>query len=259
MSNLSRRVSARVKRLWYRPLVFIMVKAFIVNLPRNILRLLDATLGKWLRHLMFMMVRTYYSLFYNVSCSGKNLLQNKPGTLILATHVSRHDGPLISAMLYTTHRIRPTVHYTEYYSWLQWLPMFIISAIPVSSPKKWPAARRQAHKDQTLDVFQKVLDNENSILLFPAGKIRTGPREIIAPNLSGVHEILRLEPNTPVMLLRIGGLGKFQDAEYDKFWTFLGRKKGRRHVSIDIQPLTDLDPALELAEFNVKLETLLNS
>jgi len=61
------------------------------------------------------------------------------------------------------------------------------------------------------------------------------------------------------MLMRIGGLGQFQDAKYDGFWSFLGRKKGRRHVSVHIDPLTDLDASMPLEPFNQKLETLLNS
>ena len=222
-------------------------------------RFFDATLGKWTRHFLFVLVRSYYGLFYNVSCSGKQLLQDAPGTLILATHVSRHDGPLISAIFYSTARIRPTVHYDEYYSLAQWFPMFVAGAIPMSSPKSWPEEKRQARKAETLEIIHKVLANNNPILLFPAGKVRRQPEEIIAPYLSGVHEILRAEPDTPVMLLRLGGLGTFQPAVYDGFWSFLGIKKGRRHISADLTLLTDLDASLELAEFNAKLETLLNA
>jgi len=222
-------------------------------------RFLDATLGKWIRHVLFLVLRTYYALFYNVSCSNKQLLQDGPGSLILATHVSRHDGPLISAILYTTARIRPTVHYNEYYSWSQWFPMYMASAIPMSSPKSWPEDKRQKRKAETIRVIHKVLANSNSILLFPAGKIRTEPQEVVAPYLSGVHEILRAEPDTPIMLLRLDGLGKYQAARYDGFWSFLGLKKGRRHVSVDIRPLVDLDPSMDLAEFNTKLENYLNT
>ena len=222
------------------------------------MRFLDATLGKWLRHFLFVFVRTYYALFYNVSCSNKHLLQDQPGTLILATHVSRHDGPLITAILYTTLRIRPTVHYDEYHHWSQRVPMFIVSAIPMSSPKSWPDERRKERKRHILGVIHKVLSNGNSILLFPAGKVRRQPKEVIAPYLAGVHEILNAEPDTPVMLLRLDGLGKFQYAKYDGFWSFLGIKKGRRHVSVDITPVTDLDPSLELGAVNAKLEDLLN-
>ncbi len=223
------------------------------------IRFLDATLGRWLRHFLFLLVRTYYALFYNVSCSNKVLLQDQPGTLILATHVSRHDGPLIAAILYTTVRIRPTVHYDEYYSLAQWLPMFIVSAIPMSSPKSWPDDKRRERKKQTIEVIHRVLTNGNSILVFPAGKIRTTPKEVVEPYLSGVHEILRANPKTPVVLLRLDGLGKYQYAKYDGFYSFLGIKNGRRHISVTIEPVTDLDPAMDLAPFNARLETLLNT
>lgn len=222
------------------------------------IRFLDATLGRWLRHFLFVLVRTYYALFYNISCSNKHLLQDCPGTLILATHVSRHDGPLIAAVLYSTTRIRPTAHYNEYYSWAQWLPMFVTSTIPMSSPKSWPEEKRRARKARTLEVIHKVLARGSAILVFPAGRIRKQEREIVEPYLTGVHEILRAEPETPVMLLKLGGLGKFQPARHDLFWSFLGIRNGRRHVSIEISPVNGLDPAMELAPFNARLEELLN-
>lgn len=222
------------------------------------LALLDRTIGRWLRHFFFVLVRSYYALFYNVSCANKHLLQDQPGTLILATHVSRHDGPLISALLYTTMRIRPTVHYNEYYNWAQWFPMVVAAAIPMSSPKTWPDAKRKARKAQTLQTIQQGLVDGNAILLFPAGKIRRQENEIVEPYLSGVHEIIKAAPDTPLMLLRIDGLGKFQFAKYDLFWSFLGIKKGRRHVSVTLTTLDGLDPSLPLTDFNKHLETLLN-
>ncbi|MBU2993267.1 1-acyl-sn-glycerol-3-phosphate acyltransferase [Octadecabacter sp. 1_MG-2023] len=220
-------------------------------------RFLDNTLGKWTRHFFFVLLRTYYGLFYNVSAAGKHLLQDTDGVLILATHVSRHDGPLIATTLYSTKRVRPTVHYDEYHNLAQWFPMYVAGAVPMSSPKSWPEDRRTARKEETLSKIHDLLGQGNSILLFPAGKVRRQPEEIVAPYLTGVHEILRAEPDTPVMLLRLDGLGKFQRATYDLFWSFIGRKKGRRHVSLDLQPI-ELDAGLELAEFNAELERLLN-
>jgi len=222
-------------------------------------RFLDKTAGRWTRHVFFILVRSYYALFYNVSISGKHVLQTQPGTLILATHVSRHDGPLIAAMLYSTARVRPTVHWDEYHNKAQWFPMYVSGAIPMSSPKTWPANRRQARKTETLDIIGKVLGNGNSVLLFPAGKVRRQPREVIAPHLSGARDILQRHPDTPVMMLHINGLGAFQPSTYDLFWTFVGRKQGRRHVQIDLTPVTDLNPSQDLATFNADLENRLNA
>lgn len=223
------------------------------------IRFLDVTVGKWIRHFLFILVRTYYALFYNVSCSGKHLLQNQPGALILATHVSRHDGPLIASVLYPTMRIRPTVHYDEYYNWMQFVPMYVSGAVPMSSPKSWPDEKRKARKAEVLRIIHRILGNENSVLLFPAGLVRRQAEELVPPHLSGVHDILKAEPDTPVLLLRLDGLGKFQTATYDRFWSFIGVKKGRRHVTIDLKPIHDLDPSVGVEAFNQKLETLLNT
>lgn len=220
---------------------------------------IDVTLGKWLRHVLFVLVRTYYALFYNVSCSGKHLLQNQPGALILATHVSRHDGPLIAAVLYPTMRIRPTVHYDEFYNWKQFPAMYVSGAIPMSSPKSWPDEKRKARKTEVLGIIHKVLANDNCVLLFPAGLVRRQAEELVPPHLSGVYDILKSEPDTPVLLLRLDGLGKFQTATYDRFWSFIGIKKGRRHVTMDLRPLTDLDASMDIEVFNTHLQTLLNA
>ena len=221
-------------------------------------RFIDETLGKWLRHFFFAIVRTYFSLFYNISCSNKHLLQDLPGALILATHVSRFDGPLIAAILYTTQRVRPVVHYNEYHNWMQWFPLFVARAIPVSSPKSWTAERRQAQKARSMERILNALARDESILLFPAGHTRQQKEEVIAPHLSGAHDILQTNPNRPVLLLRLDGLGRFQPARYDYFWTFIGRNKGRRHVSVDLRRVDDLDPSLPLAAFNASLEERLN-
>ena len=222
------------------------------------MRFIDATLGRWTRHFFFIVVRSYYAMFYNVSCSGKHLLQDHPGALILATHVSRHDGPIVAALLYTTTRVRTVVHYNEYYNWLQWFPMFVISAIPVSSPRDWPKEKRAARKAFSLGVVSKVLHKGNAVLLFPAGKTRQQPEEIVEPYYSGAYDVVQSNPDIPIMLVRIDGLGRFQKARYDSFFTFIGRKKGRRHVSIDIRPLTGLNVDQGLEGFNNDLQTLLN-
>ncbi|MBY5932640.1 1-acyl-sn-glycerol-3-phosphate acyltransferase [Tateyamaria omphalii] len=222
-------------------------------------RFIDNTLGKWLRHFFFAIVRTYFALFYNVSCSGKHLLQDTSGALILATHVSRFDGPLIAAILYTTQRIRPVVHYKEYYNWVQWFPMFVARAIPVSSPKSWPAEKRQAQKETSMARIFAALDRGESILLFPAGHTRKQEPEIIAPHLSGARDILQRNPGRPVLILRLEGLGRFQTASYDYFWTFIGRSKGRRHISVDIKTVDDLNSKADLAAFNQDLEDKLNT
>jgi len=90
------------------------------------------------------------------------------------------------------------------------------------------------------------------------GRIRRQPEEIIPEYLTGTHEILNTVPDVPVIILRIDGLGKFQDAKYDGFWSFVGRKNGRRHVSLEIEPYDKLDPSMPLADFNKHLEDVLN-
>lgn len=223
-------------------------------------RLVDATAGRWIRHFFFILLRSYYGLFYNISCANKALLQDLPGGLILCTHVSRHDGPLIAAMLYTTRRVRPAVHYSEYYSWVQWFPLMIAGSVPMSSPKKWSAERRAAQKDKALHIMRRIIENGNLVLLFPAGKVKKQRREIIEPHFSGAYETLTALEDTPVAIVRIRGLSPHENHKHDLFWSFIGRQKGRRHVLIEIEtPEPPLDTSVSLAEFNADIEARFNA
>ena len=227
---------------------------------KGIRRALDATVARAIRHIFFVLVRPYYGLFYNVSCSNKHLVQDLPGGLVLASHVSRHDGPLVSALLYSTMRVRPAAHYTEYYSWLQWLPLMLAGTIPMSSPRKWSPERRSAQKTWALGIIRRIIENGNLVLLFPAGMVRKQPREVINPKFSGAYDILKAMPETPVVIVHIEGLSRFETPKYDRFWTFLFIKKGRRHVNVHIDVLKDgLDTDCTLAEFNARLERRFNN
>lgn len=223
-------------------------------------RALDATLGKWMRHLTFALVRPYFSLFYNVSISNKHLLQDLPGGLILSSHVSRFDGPLLAAMLYSTRRVRPAVHYNEYHNALQWLPMLLVGAVPMSSPRSWSEEKRTAQKAWSLDTLRRIIGNGGFVLLFPAGLTKRQPREIIQPHFSGAYETLKAIPDCPVVLVRIHGLSRFDAPKYDLFWSWLFISRGRRHVNVSIELLQDvLDTDCSVADFNADLEERFNA
>ncbi|MCF6320275.1 MAG: 1-acyl-sn-glycerol-3-phosphate acyltransferase [Rhizobiaceae bacterium] len=225
---------------------------------KNTVRVIDNIFGKLLRHLVFALVRPYFSVAFNVSCSNKEKLQGLEGAIILSNHVSRHDPPLILATLYAVTRIRPTAYYREYEHWLQKYPMMLFGTIPMSSPKTWAPERREANKLETLDIMRRVVENGNSILIFPAGNIRKGEKEEIAPYLTGAYDTIKALGNPPVVLLKLDGLGKYQYRKYDLFWSFLGIKKGRRHVKIDLQIVENLTLGKNSEAFNKKLEKYFN-
>ena len=226
---------------------------------KSIRRFADATLGRWMRHFFFILVRTYYGLFFNVSCADKSVLQDLPGALILCPHGSRHDGPMISAILYSTRRVRPAVLYSEYYSWAQWFPLMIAGCVPMSSPKEWPPERRAAQKEKAMHTMKRVIENGNIILLYPGGRIKQQRREIIEPHFSGAYETIKALGGPPVAIIRIRGLSPHEPQKYDLFWSFIGRQKGRRHVHIDIEiPEKPLDTSVPLADFNADLEARFN-
>lgn len=230
------------------------------QMTKAIRRLADATLGRWIRHFFFILLRSYYGLFFNISCADKAELQDQPGGLILCTHGSRHDGPMIAAMLYTTRRVRPAVRYDEYYSPAQWFPMMIAGCVPMSSPKSWSPERRAKQKETALHTLRRVIENGNTILLFPAGRIKQQRLEVIEPRFSGAYDTLKALGDIPVTLVRIRGLSPHETQRFDMFWSFLGLSKGRKHVLIDIETLAaPLDTSVSLADFNADLERRFNA
>ncbi|MEM1374911.1 MAG: 1-acyl-sn-glycerol-3-phosphate acyltransferase [Pseudomonadota bacterium] len=225
---------------------------------KSLRRFADATLGRWIRHFFFILLRSYYGLFFNVSIADKSVLQDLPGGLILCSHGSRHDGPMIACMLYPTRRVRPAVLYSEYYSPLQWFPLMIAGCVPMSSPKTWSPERRAKQKETALHTMRRVIENGNMVLLYPGGRIKQQKLERIEPHFSGAYETLKAMGDIPIVLIRIRGLSPHEPQKFDLFYTFIGRQKGRKHVLVDIQKLNGLDTSMPLAAFNEKLETLFN-
>lgn len=227
---------------------------------KRVYRFLDATLGRVLRHFFFVCLRTYFGLFYNVSCSNKHLLQTLPRGLILASHVSRLDGPLVASVLYPTRRVIPAVHYNEYYHPAQYPVLMPSGCIPLSSPKGWPDEKRADRKARAQGKLNDTIGRGKLVLLFPGGQAKRQPREIIQPHFSGAYDTLRTLPDCPVVILRIHGLSQFDKPIRDLFWSFLGIKQGRRHVSITIERLDDgLDTTVPLEQFNADLEARFNA
>ncbi|WP_224816779.1 1-acyl-sn-glycerol-3-phosphate acyltransferase [Hasllibacter sp. MH4015] len=225
-----------------------------------ILRLLDATLGRILRHVFFICLRTYFSLFYNISCSNKHLLQPLPRGLILATHVTRLDGPMVASLLYPARRVLPAVHYNEYYHPAQFPILMPSGCIPLSSPKSWPAEKRAERKAWAQDKLNKTIRQGKIVLLFPGGQAKRQEREVIQPHFSGAYDTLKANPDCPVLILRIRGLSKYDIPVHDRFWSFLGIMRGRRHVGISIERLEDgLDTSVGLERFNRELEERFNA
>ncbi len=228
------------------------------SVAKKSVKYIDSVLGRILRHMVFSLVRPYYSLFYNVSCSNKEKLQGLDGAIVLSSHVSRHDPPLILSALYSVTRMRPTAYYKEYEHWAQHYPMVLFGTIPMSSPKTWAPERREEQKARTLEIMSKVLANGNSILIFPAGGIRKGEKEEIPPYLTGSYDTICAHLDKPVVLIRVDGLGLHQYQIYDQFWSFLGLAKGRRHVKMDVEITDNLSMEGGREAFNQRLEDYFN-
>jgi 1-acyl-sn-glycerol-3-phosphate acyltransferase len=174
---------------------------------------LDWTVGLFFRWLMIQLARPYVLLKHPVTVKGGDaaLSCKESGGIILAEHHSMMDGVLLMVMAWPYARIRPTAKYAQYTKWYFWLVMVAFSVIRLGSPRHWPSEKREAEKRRGLETMSKVIGNGWLLLLFPAGIIRTGEKEVIDPRFTAAYTQIQQFPEKPVLLLRHRGLHASED------------------------------------------------
>lgn len=193
----------------------------------------DRTLGALARSVVRNAIaKPLFTLGYKVEIVGaEEALSCTDGALVVSNHVSFMDGPFLVSEAWPYARIRVTAWHAEYTDWKQWWIMKLFSAISLGSPRNPPkdwqrdapdrdeqwAAERQRRKERSVEIMGKVLGADRHLLLFCEGAIGDGGPVAIPPHLSGVHDLIALRPDKPVLLVRIEGLQ----------WSLFGKARPR--------------------------------
>lgn len=162
-----------------------------------------------------------FTLNYKVAIVGaEEALSCTSGSIVVANHVSFLDGPFLMNNAWPHARIRATAWHAEYSDWKQWWLMQLFGVICLGSPKEpaeswhrgvanrqemWTDERRR-RKDEAVSIMNKVLAAGHHLLLFCEGRIGDGDGVAIPSHLSGVHDLIKLHPDKPLLLVKMEGL-----------------------------------------------------
>lgn len=169
---------------------------------------LDRTFGTLLRALLrYGIFHPLLRLMYKVEVEGKDEARScTRGAIVVPNHVSFLDGPFLMSIAWPLARIRFVVWHEEYARWFQWPLMKLFGAISGGSPKELPPEERARRKVKTLEIMSRVLKANHALGIFPEGGVGDGVRVAIKPHLSGLYDLIRRNPDKPILLVRIDGL-----------------------------------------------------
>jgi acyl-CoA synthetase (AMP-forming)/AMP-acid ligase II/acyl carrier protein/1-acyl-sn-glycerol-3-phosphate acyltransferase len=150
------------------------------------------------------------SLRYSIKVKGlENIdpkrLHSKSGTIVLPSHPSYLDAPLVILSLWKKLRPRPLALETYYYMPLFHKMMKLLRVLPVPN---FYTSGNSIKKKRWLKVFSEMeeqLKQGEDFLIYPSGKVKLTSVESLG-GTSTVYDILQKVPDANVILVRIEGM-----------------------------------------------------
>ena len=216
------------------------------------------------------------SLRYRIQITGIDRIpKNKGGVLFLPNHPAEIDPIILGARLWKSFRPRPVVLETFYHMPLANRIMKIMRAFPMPDMTTGTGVYKKRRIDQTLMGVSQALDNGDSVLMYPSGKLMRSSLELLGA-ASGVKRALESCENIQIVLVRTRGLwgSSFSTAQTDGrtpdltqallhgFWVLLKNLiffAPRRQVEIEFSlPAQPLNSEMTPLEINQQLEAFYN-
>lgn len=166
----------------------------------------DKTLGYPMRSMLrTLVVNPIIQSQFNVTIHGsEHALTCKDGALAIADHISRLDGPFLMNEAWPFARVWATAWYKEYDK-LRVL-MWLFAVVRLGSPSTLPPEERQRLKDEFMAIMNRIIRAGRHLLIFAQGGIRKGWKVEVNPKLTGVHDLIRDNPDKPILMTRLSGL-----------------------------------------------------
>jgi acyl-CoA synthetase (AMP-forming)/AMP-acid ligase II/1-acyl-sn-glycerol-3-phosphate acyltransferase/acyl carrier protein len=164
-----------------------------------------------LESIIFFMAHVVLWFRYRIKVKGlENLTPealNKPGgVLFLPNHASVFVDPLaVGLVLWRRFRLRPLIVEYMYYLPIVNRVMKYMKAIPVPSFNISSNSFKRLRSDKVMHEVIKDLAKGDNFLIYPAGKVKLTPQEVIG-GASGVHQIIQAVPEANIVLVRVKGL-----------------------------------------------------
>jgi 1-acyl-sn-glycerol-3-phosphate acyltransferase len=153
------------------------------------------------------------------------------GSIVVARHVSRLDAVLLMSEAWPYARIRPTAWHREYAHWLQYPFMKLFGVISVGSPKTYPESERRRRTAKSKELMQRVLDNNEHLMIFAEGSIGDGTTVRIPAHFTGVYDAIRSNPSKPILIVDLAGLERSRTGRGKPKFPWFSRP--RIEISID--------------------------
>ena len=158
-----------------------------------------------LQFLFWRFARFVLRLRYRVRVEGLEKLRGLAGpTLVMPNHPCYIDPPLVLSHIRLSRPVRPVVTASMYRMPVLYPFMRLVGAFEV------PELTEQSRgaRDRTLAIIDAVvagLERGESFLIYPSGRARRGPVEVVGA-ARAAHEILDRFPNATVVLVRTRGV-----------------------------------------------------
>ncbi|MBS0630043.1 MAG: AMP-binding protein [Verrucomicrobia bacterium] len=153
---------------------------------------------------LYWMTRFIFWLRYKIEVVGldKVVESKKDGILFLPNHPALIDPVMVLLALWPKFRPRPLA-LEEYYLRFKWLLDCVnVVCIPsMDTTNKWKALQIEKAK---VGIAEHLASGDN-FMIYPAGRLKREAEEKIG-GASFVFDLLRMKPQTPVVLVRTTGL-----------------------------------------------------
>lgn len=233
---------------------------------------------QWFLQLGMFFFRTILKVRYRITYKGleKSLEDGAEGVLFLSNHPALCiDGLIATLPLLKACSVRTLIIESMFFSSffapiLRW-----IRALPVPDFGTGSNSSKLYRLHHVLQQVITALPKGENFLIYPAGMTKQTGREVLGGTFA-VHDILRAQPNVPVVMIRIVGLwgSRFSRAQSrgnpvdmekaltKSFWDIL--KAGvfflpRRSVEVTFERVKDIPRAASKIELNRWLESWFNA
>lgn len=223
-------------------------------------KVVDRTLGIPMRSFMrYFFALPLIRMNYRVSTiADQRALDCPNGAIVVANHISRFDPILLMYEGWPYARMWPTAWHAEYTRPLQWPFMKLFSTVCLGSPSSLPTDERERRKTRAMNIMNRILHANRHLLIFAEGGIGDGTRVTVKRHLSGVYELIKSNPEKPILMVTIRGLefsafGKRKRPWYQRFFD-----PRRLPVSIELRRFDHVDTTGGPPALNERIERYFN-
>ncbi len=157
--------------------------------------------------LLCLIIRAALSLRYRLRIKGLDqlTLNKKGGVLFLPNHPAEIDPVLLTLVLWKRYRVHPLVVEPFYYLKGAYYFQKLVGAVPIPDLAGVVNRWKEKRVEKCLKSIEEGLKNGSNYLIYPAGRLKVGPEEVVGGS-SFVFNLIQESPEANVVVVRTTGL-----------------------------------------------------